>query len=303
MVNIKPITRNPEASKQAARISTLLESLKKKVKDFAVFDRQGQAVGKVQDLILDAERQLNLVVIKYANKGGNQSMENGGQFVSSNSLLLPSKLINKIDTPNQLVFIDLDKSQIENMPEYLGTEAPLDETISANGNTQAVDYVADNQHVEVENLEEVVEEEIIRLLGERLIVNSTKHKIGEVIVRKQIETRMIQVPVRFEKLIVEQINPEHKQIAEINLTQEEISSVDLTEEERQQNLSFEHALTVSGDFDSPKIASLLLNAIALERDNGCKQVRVTIAVEDEAHLKKYQEWFDRCSKNEQPNTH
>ncbi|MFH7028493.1 MAG: DUF2382 domain-containing protein [Heteroscytonema crispum UTEX LB 1556] len=300
MVNIKPITKNPEASKQAARISTLLESLRKKVKDFAVFDRQGQPVGKVQDLILDAERQLNLVVIKYANKDENQSMENGEQFVASNCLLLPSKLIKKIDTPNQSVFIDFDKSQIENMPEYLGTEAPLDETISADTNTQAINNIADNGHVEpveVENLEEVVEEEIIRLLGERLIVNSTKHKIGEVIVRKQIETRMIQVPVRFEKLIVEQINPEHKQIAEINLTQEEISSIDLTGEEKLENVSFDNALTVSGDFNSPKIASLLLNAIALERNHGCKQVRVTIAVEDEAHLKKYQEWFERTSKS------
>ncbi len=58
---------------------------------------------------------------------------------------------------------------------------------------------------------------------------------------------------------------------------------------------------VSGEFSSPKTASLLLNAIALERNQGCKQVRVTIAVEDESHQKKYQEWFDRCSKGQQPN--
>jgi stress response protein YsnF/sporulation protein YlmC with PRC-barrel domain len=306
MVNIKPITKNPETREQAARVSTLLEGLRKKVKNFVVFDSQGQSVGKIQNLILDAERQLNLVVIKYANNHHeNHSIENCGQFVASNCLLLPSKLINKIDTPNQSVFMGLNKSQIENMPEYLGNEAALDEIISANTNTQATNYIPDNfhdQHVEVENLEQVVEEEIIRLLGERLIVKSTKHKIGEVIVRKQIETRMIQVPVRFEKLIVEQINPEHKQIAEINLTQEEISSVDLTPEAGLENVSFENALTVSGNFDSPKIASLLLNAIALERENGCKQVRVTIAVEDEAHQKKYREWFDRCSKNESPNT-
>jgi len=42
---------------------------------------------------------------------------------------------------------------------------------------------------------EVLEEEIIRLLGERLVVDRGKRKIGEVIVR-EIETRMIQVPVR-----------------------------------------------------------------------------------------------------------
>jgi len=58
-------------------------------------------------------------------------------------------------------------------------------------------------------------EEIIRLLGERLVVDRGKRKIGEVIVRK-IETRMIQVPVRHE-VIVEQVSPERKQLAEINL--------------------------------------------------------------------------------------
>jgi len=68
---------------------------------------------------------------------------------------------------------------------------------------------------------EVLEEEIIRLLGERLVVDRGKRKIGEVIVRKEIETRMIQVPVRFEKLIVEQVSPERKQLAEINLGQED----------------------------------------------------------------------------------
>jgi len=62
-----------------------------------------------------------------------------------------------------------------------------------------------------------LEEEIIRLLGERLVVDRGKRKIGEVIVRKEIETRMIQVPVRREKLIVEQVSPERKQLAEINL--------------------------------------------------------------------------------------
>jgi len=61
-----------------------------------------------------------------------------------------------------------------------------------------------------------LEEEIIRLLGERLVVDRGKRKI-EVIVRKEIETRMIQVPVRHEKLIVEQVSPERKQLAEINL--------------------------------------------------------------------------------------
>jgi len=47
----------------------------------------------------------------------------------------------------------------------------------------------------------------------------TAASVGEVIVRKVIETRMVevQVPVRHEKLIVEQVSPERKQLAEIDL--------------------------------------------------------------------------------------
>jgi hypothetical protein len=97
---------------------------------------------------------------------------------------------------------------------------------------------------------------------------------------------------------VEQISPEHKQLAEIDLGEGEIAGVDLTEVERPEFAGFGSSLTVSGEFSSPKIASLLLNAIAQERNHGCQQLHVTISVEDESHQKKYQEWFDRCSKGQ-----
>jgi hypothetical protein len=72
---------------------------------------------------------------------------------------------------------------------------------------------------------EVLTEEIIPLLEERLMVNFTQRKIGEFVVRKEIETHTIQVqvPVRREKLIVEQVSPEYKRIAEVDLGQENIS--------------------------------------------------------------------------------
>jgi hypothetical protein len=149
---------------------------------------------------------------------------------------------------------------------------------------------------------EVLEEELIRLLGERLIVGRSKRKVGEVIVRKEIETRMIQVPVRREKLIIEQVSPEHKQLAEIDLGEEEISGVDLTAAEMSGTkmpalARSDNELTVTGEFSSPKIASLLLNAIALERRQGCKKVRLEIVVEDVERQKSYQEWVDRASGN------
>ncbi|WNZ21809.1 DUF2382 domain-containing protein [Leptolyngbya sp. NK1-12] len=66
----------------------------------------------------------------------------------------------------------------------------------------------------------IAAEETVRLLEERLVVNRQKRKVGEVIVRKEIETRMVEVPVRRERLIIEQVNPERKQLASIDLHQD-----------------------------------------------------------------------------------
>jgi stress response protein YsnF len=75
----------------------------------------------------------------------------------------------------------------------------------------------------------ILSQDIVRLVEERLVVNRSKHKIGEAIVRKEIETRIIQVPVRYEKLIVEQVSPERKQLVEINLGQAEGAGIELTD--------------------------------------------------------------------------
>ncbi|MEH2061293.1 MAG: DUF2382 domain-containing protein [Nostoc sp.] len=275
---------NIEYANGNSRTSTSLADLRKKVNNFAVFDKQGQLVGVVHDLIVDTNRRLNLVISNQANQ----------QIADKHPYLfrLQSQKIKQIHKPTKSVFIDLNKSEIEYMPEYLETETPGE----GNPTEQLANNQIPNSPVEPVNLEQVTEEQIISLLEERLVIENSKRKVGEVIVRKVIETRMIQVPVRREKLIVEQISPEHKQLAEIDLGQEEIAGVDLTEVEKLEFTRFDNGLTVSGEFSSPKIASLLLNAIALEQNHGCKQVRVSIAVEDESHQKKYQEWFDRCSK-------
>jgi stress response protein YsnF/sporulation protein YlmC with PRC-barrel domain len=299
-MNSQPMTKNIGQANSDSQTSTSLADLRNKVKGFAVFDQQGQLVGVVHDLVVDANRRLNLVISNQVNQ---ETLEYGQQLAGKHPSFfrLQSQKIKKIDKPAKSVFIDLNKSEIEYMPEYLEAETPGEGVLSEKSTEQPVDSQTTNNPVEPVNLEEATEEQIIRLLEERLVVESSKRKIGEVIVRKQVETRMIQVPVRREKLIVEQISPEQKQLAEIDLGQEEISGIELTDTERLEVTHFNSGLTVSGEFSSPKTASLLLNAIALEQNHGCTQVRVTIAVEDESHQKKYQEWFDRCSKGQQPN--
>ncbi|MBW4643448.1 MAG: YsnF/AvaK domain-containing protein [Goleter apudmare HA4340-LM2] len=186
------------------------------------------------------------------------------------------------------------------MPEDLKTANPGGQTISPHSTEQTINSQIINTSTEVRNLEESEEDRIIKLLEERLVVKSNQQKLGDVIVRKVIETLIVEVPVRREKLIVEQVSPENKQLAEIDLGSEEISGIELMQGERPEFLSLDGRLTVSGEFSSPKIASLLLNAIALEKNHGCSQVQVTIFVEDQQRQQKYQEWFDRCSKGQKP---
>lgn len=280
-MNNQMAVKSVDHTDNSNRIMSLLETLRQKVKNFTVLDKQSQRLGEVTNLILDANRQLNLVVYETTPIVDGQRV-----------LLLPSKLIKKIDTSARSVYMDIDKLEIESNPEYLGKQEVEDGKMPDSYNGQMINAATE----QTANSIDVVEEDIIRLLGERIIVDSTKRKVGEVIVRKQIETIMVQVPVRREKLIIEQVSPEHKQLAEVDLGQSEILGFDLPEGERQ-FANFDSGLTVNGEFSSPKIASLVLNAIALERNHSCKKVRVSILVEDESHQKTYQEWFDRCSKD------
>lgn len=302
-MNSQTVARKSEPATPAninQRISNLLKNLGSKVKNFAVIDKKGQLLGEVRELVLDGENRLNLVISQLINQQGVESV--GKQFTDKYKLLrLRSQRIQKIDHPTQSIFVDLDKSEIEDMPENLDADQSGKQIISDISTEKLVNGQNTNGNLHRENLAEVSEENIIRLLEERLVVNSNQRKVGDVIVRKEIETRMVQVPVRREKLIVEQVSPEHKQLAEIDLGQAEISGMELPKGEISEVASLDNGLTVNGLFSSPKIASLLLNAIALEKKTGCQQIRVSIVVDNEEYRQKYQEWFDRCSQGQQPN--
>jgi Domain of unknown function (DUF2382) len=87
-----------------------------------------------------------------------------------------------------------------------------------------------------ENNTQVVEtarlaDDSIQLLGERVIVDRQRRKIGEVIVRKVVETQIIEIPIHREKLVVEQVNPERKQLAVIDLNPDYFTSVDAIQEQ------------------------------------------------------------------------
>lgn len=130
-------------------------------------------------------------------------------------------------------------------------------------------------------------EEAIQLLEERLVVRSQKRKVGEIVVRKEIETRMIEVPVRREKLIVERVEPGYERIAELDIGESYPSGT----------IANGHKADVSGEFHSPSVARDLLDAIARTPDHNCAEIRIEITLKDSKHQDTYQTWFDRCRKS------
>lgn len=129
----------------------------------------------------------------------------------------------------------------------------------------------------------------IKLLEERLVVEIDRQKVGEVIVRKEVETQIIEVPIRREKLIVEQISPEYKQIAIIDLGSDRTTSVKVNEVETK------FSDVVIREFESVKLASQYLEAIAHLPDAGCKSVKIEIKVEDTCARQTYEELLNNIT--------
>lgn len=264
-----------------AQIISLLTNLNKKIRNFAVVDRELEQVGAVKDVIIDSNRQISFIIADHQ--------------APPRLFILKGQHVQKIDPQLRKIFLIIDSTQINNLPEY--QERNMEINTDAQG-LSSDSYVADSHiadatseiHTQQTTLQS---EDVIKLLEERLVVDRTKRKIGEIIVRKEIETRMVTIPVRRERLIVEQLTPEHKELANIDLG-EELSQVESNQEIPLAN-NFEGSLTVTGEFSSPKVASLLLNAIALERNHGCQRIQITIAVDNEQLQQKYQEWFARTS--------
>jgi Domain of unknown function (DUF2382) len=136
------------------------------------------------------------------------------------------------------------------------------------------------------------EEQIIPLLEERLLVDRIRRRVGEVVLRKKVETRMVEVPVRWEKLIIEEVSGDRKQLAEINLGEGEITGIDLRQIIA---ANADRGHSVSGEFVSLKAASDFLEAIALKTNNGCSKVKIEIMVEDPQAQENYQKMLDRAS--------
>ena len=280
-----------------------LENLRKKLVGFEVVNQQNEVIGMVENLVIDATQHLTFVVTR--------SLTDPLQ----KSFLLESKLIDHVNPKSRTLSVHLNSLGLAELPVYPMQPSEAD-LVQPDYPLSSRHSVADPRAIESERSrldvtsgepspikaleEDIVQEETIRLLEERLSVSYQKQKVGEVIVRKEIETRMIQVPVRREKLIVEQVGDSPRRLAEIDLAQGEIEGLEFLDAPtdaigaKGNVLDTASGSTVHGEVSSPRTAAWLLDAIARQSKHGCKRIRIEIELDDPSHQDAYQSWFDRC---------
>jgi hypothetical protein len=120
----------------------------------------------------------------------------------------------------------------------------------------------------------------ISLLEERLIARIDRQKIGEIVIRKEVETQIIEIPIRREKLIVEQISPVYKQIAIIDLS----SDQDLLSETTTKTNYKSSKPIFKKEFESIKSAIQFLEAFMHSPDPGKGNIKIEIKMDDSLAL-------------------
>ncbi|MEG4498971.1 DUF2382 domain-containing protein [Microcoleus sp. F10-C6] len=288
-MNVQASAEKIATAKSITRLNRVPEKVRTKLKSFTVKDNQGQLVGKVKDVYFDDNGQLNFVVAGLGSE-------------NTRIFLLSIKLLKKVDYHQKALFVSINSEQVDMLPgvsanagsqslenasephsEFSNSELTNPSTVMSN--LTDADLTDENLETNEEELD-IVDREVIRLLEERLVINRSKRKVGEVIVRKEIETRMVQVPIQREKLIVEQVGEDPKVLAEIDLGEGNITGIDLTEvkNDRQEP-------TVKAEFTSVQKASKILNSIASQPRHGCVKVRLELVLEDKQLEDTYQKWM------------
>ncbi|MBD2580644.1 DUF2382 domain-containing protein [Oscillatoria sp. FACHB-1406] len=244
---------NPYEIESDRSPTDLPDALKQNLVGYRVLTPQDLVVGRVEEVVVDRNRHLYLAVSRSADATGDSSL-----------VWLPGQYIQTVEPSQKALYVKLSHTEIEGLPPY---SKKTEEDVTAPATTPRVD-----------------EKHNISLLEERLVVKRHRQKIGEVVVRKEVETRIVEVPLRSEKLIIERVGSETQRLAEIELGREEIAGLD-----ESLGVVRDGHYPVSAEFSSPQAAAEALAAIARYQHNGNVRVRVELVVDSPEAQQKYKE--------------
>ena len=134
----------------------------------------------------------------------------------------------------------------------------------------------------------VLDEHQISLLEEKLVVKRQKHKVGEVVVRKVVETRMIHLPIRREKLVIEKAGTANEYLTEVDLGEGQVNGVKFSQLGNTNDIYLSRS-----NFVSIESAQQLLSAINEYSARPSVKVRLEIVSDSSDSQTAYQQVCDR----------
>jgi stress response protein YsnF len=268
------------------------------IMNFEIWTADREYVGKVQDILMDDIGQLYYIVANIRS------------WLNRKLVLIEPEQFRIDRAARRISLVNLSKETVNHLPAYdatllnrasapstqasslqlpvesstpLEASAALDSTplIKVDRPQPIIAPPASDRAIDPPDpiAPPMVEQETVRLLEERLIVNRLKRKIGEVVVRKEIETRIVQIPLRREKLIIEQISPDWKHLATVDLPSQ-LSDAELTNFAQTALDSIESSRFVSAEVAQQTLADL-------SQRNGDRAARVRLIFEDEVLQAEY----------------
>ena len=139
--------------------------------------------------------------------------------------------------------------------------------------------------------EKIASEEVyqVSLLEEKLQIARQKYKVGEVVVRKKVETKMIQIPIRRESLIIEKSGNNPEQLGEVVIGEEKVNGFKYKE----LNNTTNNLYTTKSNYLDITTAQELLEAIANLVSGANSRVRLEIVTNYADYQLEHQDICDR----------
>ncbi|MBD1915686.1 DUF2382 domain-containing protein [Phormidium sp. FACHB-322] len=119
----------------------------------------------------------------------------------------------------------------------------------------------------------------IQLVEERLVVNRKRVKVGEVSVRRVVETEMVEIPVRREKLVIENIGSNTPPV-EVSLGETQILGNEIAVQPHSNQDT-----VASGIFETIQDATSFLGTTEKRPEFQCEKIRVAILLDARNGLK------------------
>ncbi|MGV2826927.1 YsnF/AvaK domain-containing protein [Myxosarcina sp. GI1(2024)] len=253
-----------------ANLKHLINQLDKQLTSYRVSDSQGRVRGQVADIYRDAQNNLQLLI------------ELGERTSNSNWYRLTYNEISEINLETQTIITKLSPTELSQLPLYKPLPSDLKMAVAdTTSETLANHSISSSSDVE---RPVTTETETIPLLEEKLTVKRYRRKVGEIVVRKEIETRMVRVPLRSEKLVVERVGANPEVLTEVDLGTEQAIINDVPE----------LAIAVKSKLVSIPNAMKILQALDRETEPDTK-VRLEIITDDKMQQDAYQAICDRFS--------